>query len=165
MDHGYGRPSKSLSSHDLAIALQVQLILLSRAIKHSTDFPQMFWADQILYKFTINLTKLSILAFYLRVFSKTWFRITCWLTATIVSLYGIISILVTIFQCSPVNRVWNRSVEGTCIDLTSFWYSNAIYNILTDIIIMVSVPFVIWVLELSKQQRIGLIALFGLVVL
>ncbi|KAL9625244.1 MAG: hypothetical protein Q9160_000646 [Pyrenula sp. 1 TL-2023] len=146
VDHGYGRPSKSLSSHDLAIALQ------------------MFWADQILYKFTINLTKLSILAFYLRVFSKPWFRVTCWITAAIVSLYGIISIIVTIFQCSPVNRVWDKSMEGTCINLTSFWYSNAIYNILTDIIIMVSVPFVIWVLDLSKQQRIGLIALFGLVV-
>lgn len=125
----------------------------------------MFWADQILYKFTINLTKLSILAFYLRVFSKHWFRVTCWITAIIVWLYTFISIVVTIFQCRPVSRVWDKSIAGTCIKLTAFWYANAIYNILTDVAIMATVPFVIWVLDLSKQQRIGLIVLFGLVIL
>lgn len=125
----------------------------------------MFWADQILYKFTINLTKLSILAFYLRVFSKHWFRVTCGITAIVVFLYGVISITVTIFQCIPTNRVWDKRIAGTCINLTTFWYANAIYNILTDVAIMVTVPSVIWVLDLTKKQRVSLIALFGLVIL
>jgi hypothetical protein len=122
----------------------------------------MFYLDQIFYKFTINLTKLSILFLYLRIFSQRWFRRTCYACITVVSGYAIASILVTIFQCTPVVRVFDKKIHGTCINITAFWYANAIYNILTDIVILASVPGVVWSLSLSTRQRLGLTMVFGL---
>lgn len=122
----------------------------------------MFYLDQIFYKFTINLTKLSILCLYLRIFSQTWFRRTCWTCVVLIFAYAISSIVATIFQCTPIPRFWNRKLPGTCIDVTAFWYANAIYNIITDIVILASVPPVVWKLRLPQRQKLGLTVVFGL---
>lgn len=126
--------------------------------------PQMFYLDQIFYKFTINLTKLSVLFLYLRIFSQRWFRITCSACAAVVGGYGISSIFATVFQCTPVVYAFNKQLQGGghCINTTAFWYANAIYNIITDVIILASVPGVVWSLSLSTRQRIGLTLVFGL---
>lgn len=122
----------------------------------------MFYLNQIFYKLTINLTKLSILALYLRIFTQTWFRATCFTLSTIITSYAFSSIIATIFQCTPVRRIWDKSIAGACIDITTFWYSNAIYNLLTDFAILATVPPVIWTLSLPTRQKLGLTAVFGL---
>ena len=122
----------------------------------------MFYLDQVFYKFTINLTKLSILCLYLRIFSQTWFRRTCWACMGLILSYATASVIATIFQCTPITRMWNRSLPGTCINLTAFWYANAIYNLVTDFIILASVPPVVMKLKLPLRQRIGLTGVFGL---
>lgn len=122
----------------------------------------MFYLDQIFYKFTINLTKLSVLFLYLRIFSQRWFRITCYACVGIVGGYAIASVFATIFQCTPVEYVFDKKLTGHCINITAFWYANAIYNIVTDVIILASVPGVVWSLSLSTRQRIGLTLVFGL---
>lgn len=140
----------------------------------------MFYLDQIFYKFTINLTKLSILTLYLRIFTQTWFVRTCWCLFALVTAYAIASIIATVFQCTPINFYWDRlappstasgpegegdlaiSNKPHCISTTAFWLANAVYNISTDIIILVTLPFMIWSLRLPKSQKIGLTVVFGL---
>ena len=97
---------------------------------------QCFWATQITYKFTINLTKTSICLLYLRIFStedKARFRRTVYIVMAYVLLYAVASIIATIFECTPVPRIWNKTIPGTCINLTAFWYANAAANMLGDI--------------------------------
>ncbi|ERF68673.1 hypothetical protein EPUS_05734 [Endocarpon pusillum Z07020] len=160
VNHGYGQPSNSLHPADLQLALQ------------------MFYLDQIFYKFTINFTKLSILTLYLRIFTAPWFVQTCWCCFAIVCAYAIASILATVFQCTPINYYWdhhappvptnhNPGVKSSeshprCINTTAFWLANAIYNISTDIIILTTLPFMIWSLRLPRSQKIGLTFVFGL---
>ena len=125
----------------------------------------MWYLTQIMWKLTINLTKLSILTLYLRIFAHTtqrWFRLTILSTMLLVTLYGTASTIVTVFQCNPVHRAWDKSQPGTCVNTTAFWYSNAIYNLSTDFIILVSVPGVIWSLHLPLRQRLALTGVFGL---
>ena len=122
----------------------------------------MFYLDQIFYKLTINLTKLSILFLYLRIFSQRWFRLTCYTCILVVASYATASIIATIFQCTPIPQVFDHELPGHCINITAFWYANAIYNIITDIVILASVPGVVWTLSLSTRQRIGLTLVFGL---
>lgn len=138
----------------------------------------MFYLDQIFYKFTINLTKLSILTLYLRIFTAPWFVRTCWCCFAIVCAYAIASILATVFQCTPINYYWDHhpppaptnakpGVQSSgsqphCIDTTAFWLANAIYNITTDLIILTTLPFMIWSLRLPRPQKIGLTVVFGL---
>jgi hypothetical protein len=124
----------------------------------------MFYLDQIFYKLTINLTKLSILFLYLRIFTQPWFRRTCWSCVIAVSAYALASIAATIFQCTPIPHLWDKTTypTATCINVTAFWYANAIYNVITDIVILASVPGVVWKLKLPFRQKLGLTAVFGL---
>lgn len=122
----------------------------------------MFWVNQIVYKFSINLTKMSIVLLYLRIFVTERFRKFCIYVFLYVTCYGIGSIVATILECQPIARVYDRSIEGTCINLTAFWYANAISNILTDIVILTMPMRVIRTLRLPPRPKYGLMGVFAL---
>lgn len=123
---------------------------------------QGFWAIQILYKFTINLTKTSILLLYLRIFPNKPFRKAVYGLLVFVNGYAVASIVATIFQCTPVVRTFDRDTPGSCINLTAFWYANATANILGDFAILALPMPVINSLHLPRRQRIGLMMVFAL---
>ncbi len=71
--------------------------------------------------------------------------------------------MATVLQCVPVSRAWNRwSGNGICVNLGVLWFSNAVYNIITDFIIVLMVPPVILTLQLPLRQKLALIGVFGL---
>jgi hypothetical protein len=65
-----------------------------------------------IYVMVLAITKLSILAFYLRIFQhQVLFRAAVWVTAVIVIFStGIISVL-TIFSCRPINFFWDKDIK------------------------------------------------------
>ncbi|KAF6222086.1 hypothetical protein HO133_001172 [Letharia lupina] len=137
--HGAGKVSTSLPPEDLRMALQA------------------FWAAQILYKFTITLTKTSICLLYLRIFTTKKFRQTVHIIMGYVILYSFASIIATIVQCTPLERIWDHAVPGTCINLTAFWYANASANIIGDFLILALPMPVVRSLQLPQRQRLGLV--------
>ena len=56
-------------------------------------------------------------------------------TAIVVGCYGA-SFLVSIFECTPVSKIWHPKEKGTCINLTAFRYSTAVINILTSVLVI-----------------------------
>lgn len=62
----------------------------------------------------------------------------------------------TIFQCSPVHKIYNQTVKGTCLSALTLWRVNAIYNITSDIIIILLPFLVIRSLGLPMVQFVGL---------
>jgi len=122
----------------------------------------MFWVLQIFYKFTINLTKTSILLLYLRIFSAKSVCRWVYVTLGYVLCYAVASIFATIFQCTPIPRIWNHGLEGDCINLTAFWYANAASNIFSDIVILTLPMPLIGGLQLPRRQKFGLIFVFAL---
>jgi hypothetical protein len=126
---------------------------------------QLFVVAQAFYKININLTKCSILLLYLRIFVQKAFRIICWILLSLVLSYGIASTTAAIFQCTPVARAWDKSIPGTCIDITMNWYANAGFSIATDVIILLLPMPIIHSLRLQTNQKIGLMFIFGLGVL
>ncbi len=135
--------------------------LLNPSVVHKTL--HLYWFAQILYKIAIGLTKVSILAFYLRVFGiSRWFRISCFAVMGIVVAWTISSVMASILQCSPVKFAYDRRGHGTCIDLGKFWYANAGYNITTDLIIIIMPILVIRTLQLPKRTKIALCGIFAL---
>lgn len=71
--------------------------------------------------------------------------------------------MATVLQCAPVSRAWDRwNGNGTCFNLGVLWYSNAVYNIVTDFVIVLMVPPIILTLHLPLRQKLALIVVFGL---
>ena len=110
----------------------------------------------------MNFTKLSLASVYLRLFEKRWVRRTLWTMIGFVSLYGITSIGITIFQCRPMRRAFDKSTPGHCINNTAFWYANGLYNIVTDFVITAVAVAALPELHISKKSKAALGSLFGL---
>lgn len=113
----------------------------------------------------MNLTKLSILALYLRVFPNNWFRLVVrWFFGALV-VFAMFSIGATILQCQPIARNWNRELPGRCFALVKFWYFNAAVSIFSDLFILLLPMPLIVALQLPRGQKLGLVMIFGLGVL
>ncbi|KAI0379556.1 hypothetical protein F5Y04DRAFT_271863 [Hypomontagnella monticulosa] len=143
--YGYGKHLASLSA-----AYQYQ------AFKY-------FYLCQVTYKACINLTKASILLLYLRLFSNTkWLRWACRFMLMIVVMYCIASVTATIFQCTPVDKAFDKGLKGTCIDNGEFWYANAGFSIATDVIILLLPMPLVYALQIPRVQKAALIMVFAL---
>jgi hypothetical protein len=122
-----------------------------------------FFMAQVSYKAAINLIKCSLLLLYLKIFGQIpWFKWSSWGLICIVASYCIGSVLVTIFQCRPLGRAFDKTIEGTCIDNGKFWYANAGFSIATDIIILLLPLQPVFQLQITLGQRLGLVAVFTL---
>ena len=124
---------------------------------------QFFYLAQVVYKAAINLTKCCILLLYLRIFNKIrWFRYTCWFLLGCVASYMVASVFATIFQCSPIEKVFDKKIEGHCVDNSQFWYANAGFSIATDVIILLMPMPLVYQLQVPWAQKIALMAVFAL---
>ncbi|KAM0276122.1 hypothetical protein ACHAQH_007048 [Verticillium albo-atrum] len=123
---------------------------------------QLFYVAQIFYKLTINLTKTSILALYLRIFVQRWFRICSYVLVGIILSYMVATTASSIFQCNPISGAWDKSSKPSCIDLTKNWYANAGFSIATDILILLLPMQPIWASKLPVNQKRALMLVFAL---
>lgn len=139
----------------------------------------MFYLYQIFYKLTLNLSKLSILTLYLRVFdTKDWFGYITKFLIFIVSTYTTSIILANILICRPISTYWSTSDavphehdsnDGSCINILAYWYASSLYNILSETLMLLSVLLRIWTLPshshppiLQFRQKINLTIVLGL---
>lgn len=83
---------------------------------------------------------------YGRIFQQSYYYIKWWLWTLIVlcAAWGAAVLLVSIFQCIPVPRFWNPTLPGYCIDGQTFFWGNAISNLLLDVIILATPLFLLW---------------------
>lgn len=112
------------------------------------------------YDFALVFVKLSILAFYWRVFVHPLFRKVVCATAALVIAWGI-GITVTLFLvCRPLRAYWDRTVPATCLTIVTFTYFTNIFNLITDIwIFLMPIPM-IWHLQLQTKKKLLLCLIF-----
>lgn len=109
------------------------------------------------------MTKLSVLLQFLRFFVTSKTRRACWALAWLVGVYGGVIFVVSIYSCHPIAFFWNKSIRGgSCIDLLAFWYTNAIFNIVTDIAVVTLPIHVLRTLQVPRQQKWALMVIFAL---
>ena len=163
--YGFGQHIANLSPENKLMTLKVSRPSLRHLILTSNLAIQLFYVAQAFYKLTINLTKASILLLYLRIFVHRWFRLACIALLGIVLCYMVATFAASVWQCSPVPRAWDRTVAGTCIDLTKNWYANAGFSIATDVLILALPMHPIWTSQLPKSQKAALMVVFALGIL
>jgi hypothetical protein len=123
----------------------------------------LYWVSQILYKISLQLTKISLLLFYKRIFGTVkWFKHLSTVLVVALIVYAIVSCVTGMAQCNPVARAWNRAVDGTCINLTQFFIANGAFATITDIVILIMPLPLVWGLMLPMAQKIALVPIFGL---
>ncbi len=65
-----------------------------------------------------------------------------------------------IWECNPREKIWDKSVPGTCVDLPLLLIISGISNTVTDMIILVIPVKAVWNLQLVQKKKIGIILVF-----
>lgn len=123
---------------------------------------QNFWVSIALYNLTLALVKLTFLFQYYRVLSVHKMKRVIFILGTIIMLWAVSQLLVTVFTCSPVQKFWQTDLPGTCVPNLPFWYLNAAGNIVSDLAIFIMPLPVLNRLQLRKKQKYFLMAIFSL---
>lgn len=85
---------------------------------------QITLAIQCTYYGAVNFIKFSILLMYLRIAVTETLRKACIGMIVFHSLFFAVSIVVTLAQCRPLEKMWDLmgTVDGGCINTTAFFY-------------------------------------------
>lgn len=149
-------------------------LYVSRRPSHLTSTltpDQWLYLTNTTYALATACIKLSLLFQYLRLFPKSVYpnmHSICLSLIAIVASWGLCFFILVVFACSPVDKSWHLTKEGTCIMFGDFHPMNAYVayasqtasNMFLDtIILLVPIP-VLAKLNSGKKQRVGLIGLF-----
>ncbi|KAJ5387566.1 hypothetical protein N7509_010107 [Penicillium cosmopolitanum] len=118
------------------------------------------WANNFVYPGCIAFIKLSILALYKRIFSTKKMNLAVNFMASFVVVWMVGNFIAGAINCLPVQKFWDRSLEGACMDIAPFSYGQQIPNILSDAIILVMPLKVVWTLPIPKSQKVMLSGVF-----
>ncbi|KAJ5511080.1 hypothetical protein N7453_003183 [Penicillium expansum] len=142
------------------------------------------FACEILYTLSVCFTKYSILLFFWRIFNSTNIRIPIYVLASMITGWGLgvvriptptsflscnksmncpANILTTVFQCMPIQGLWDYSVKAHCgVNINDFFIGNAVPNIITDwAMLILPLPYV-WKIQRSTTQKVALCGAFAM---
>jgi len=109
------------------------------------------------------LVKLTILMIYRRVFvPRRWtpFDIILRIFESILVLFYTAITIVKIFECTPRERIWKRSLPGTCIDIPALLNVSGMFNFVTDVLILLVPVKSVWTLQMKKKQKVHVVLVF-----
>ena len=113
---------------------------------------------QIIAVCSCSLVKLSMLCFYLRVFSTPKLRIYVWITMGLTVGYLTAFTFTAIFTCAPVSAQWDLSItDGKCHDTLKIFVALVYSNVVLDLIVMVlPIPTVLG-LQMKRSDKVGVL--------
>ncbi|KAL6401424.1 hypothetical protein AUP68_15294 [Ilyonectria robusta] len=123
---------------------------------------QMFYVTQIFYILIQVSAKGSILALYSRLFSNRNFRMQVWAVAVFLLSHSLVFVGLVIFQCTPISSIWNRNLDGKCLNLTAIGYAGAAFSIVEDIVLLIMPIPELLKLQLGTRKKAALLFMFSI---
>ncbi|KAL4921172.1 hypothetical protein BDW62DRAFT_175067 [Aspergillus aurantiobrunneus] len=116
----------------------------------------------IFYAWAVILSKLSILAFYLRLSPQSWFRALIFTLMGICTCYVLIYTFLFLFRCKPIAQNWDITItSGTCMSTATIMTVLSVANIVMDVITLLLPIPVIMRLNMRLAQRISVALIFS----
>ncbi|KAL4980592.1 hypothetical protein BDW66DRAFT_156337 [Aspergillus desertorum] len=144
-DNGLGKPKASFTPAQF----RYQLVLL--------------WASVPLYNLSLNLTKVSMVLLYLRVFLSKNYQIILKILLVLIVCTGLYMVFGTLFVCVPVHTFWDRvNMDENCVSRAVVWYLTAALQIAGDLTLVILPMPKLVTLHIPTRQKACLIMVFAL---
>ncbi|KAJ0163189.1 hypothetical protein CTA2_3374 [Colletotrichum tanaceti] len=129
-----------------------------------TSFGYWFFVMEPMYFGHLTLLKMSLLFFYLRIFSHDRaVRRLIWATVAFNAVFGTAFIFLAVFQCTPISFYWTKwdlEHAGTCLDINAIAWANAGISILLDFWMLALPLSQIRSLNLHWKKKVGVAMMF-----
>jgi hypothetical protein len=118
--------------------------------------------DEVLYVVILITTKVSILMFYRRVFQRPLFQTLISWNVGFVILTGTAFVPVIIFQCSPINGFWDKTIASKCIDASAVAYSFSGISIAQDVLVLLLPIPELATIQLGRKEKWSVMVMFSI---
>lgn len=116
---------------------------------------QICLASEVLYNFSIALSRVSVVLFYRRIFSiDGHYSIFTRVMLFCIPASGLAAVIGLICTDDPVRAQWNVLLPHTSINTNAFYEANAAINIVFDLAIYGLVQHKVWHLKVSMDRKI-----------
>lgn len=116
---------------------------------------------EIVYVFVLLLAKLSLVVFYLRIFTVPKFRIAAYTLIGFLIIGQFAIGFLTIFSCHPIELFWNRDIHtGGCLDINQLAYANSALAIIQDLVILALPVAMLPGLQMNRNKKISVAMVF-----
>ncbi|GJC81687.1 satratoxin biosynthesis SC1 cluster protein 4 [Colletotrichum liriopes] len=125
------------------------------------SFIIIIYAAEIVYVFVLLFAKLSLVVFYLRIFTVPKFRIAAYSLIGFLVVGQVVIGFLTIFSCHPIELFWNRDLHtGGCLDVNQLAYANSALAIIQDLIILALPIAMLPGLQMNRNKKISVAMVF-----
>ncbi|KAI0170976.1 hypothetical protein BJ166DRAFT_517461 [Pestalotiopsis sp. NC0098] len=129
-----------------------------------TSLYKSLFAAELCYGMSSSLAKLSLLAFYLRVFPTERVRWSCIILGSICIMWTIAIQIVNLLQCRPLKAFWTPALQAEptthCVDTILFFLGNSIVNCVIDLATLALPIQEIMKLHTTQKKKLGIAGVF-----
>lgn len=127
-----------------------------------SQYLKLWYTYQITYVCLHFFIKTSILFFLYALSRSKPYRIGIYILGTLITLYTISMVFVSIFECNPIHHAWDPLKFGTdCIYLPTLYYTQASFNLATDVALLAYPLPTLIALRLPTPKKLMLIGIFS----
>ncbi|KAL4755526.1 hypothetical protein BDW72DRAFT_3077 [Aspergillus terricola var. indicus] len=124
---------------------------------------KLLWISVPLYNLSLNLTKVSMVLLYMRLFPSRHYQIMLKILLGLVACTGLYMVFGTLFVCVPVHTFWERrNVDENCVSRAVVWYLTAALQIAGDLTLVILPMPKLFRLRVPTRQKVCLILVFAL---
>ncbi|MCJ1284086.1 hypothetical protein MMC26_003417 [Xylographa opegraphella] len=127
-----------------------------------TNWAKSLVAVECIYCTAVVFPKLSILGFYLRIFTTKPYRIVAWILSGLMLANLFAAIIVSLTACIPLAARWDPSAypNAVCINVMNYWRWISFANMFTDVAMLILPLPAVWKLHASRNTKFGLTLVF-----
>ncbi|KAH8884074.1 putative integral membrane protein [Thozetella sp. PMI_491] len=111
------------------------------------------------FSITAAIWSKTSFAFTMLRLTHGWQRALVWFIIVTGNIAMGVSAILPWVQCSPINRQWDLTVEGTCLDPHPWVYYNifsAAYSAVMDLTLSILPWAIVWKLQMKRTEKIGI---------
>jgi hypothetical protein len=143
---------------DLGLGLHIEAI----PPENIEPFLKFLWIIYYIFDTGTAVSKSSALFFYSRALGvqNSRFKYALWLVHAMNISWLIAILLGVTFMCNPVQRAWDTTLPGTCLNTGLLWQGSGITSLLIDVIILVLPLPMLWRLQMKTSRKLQITGVF-----
>jgi len=125
---------------------------------------KLYYVCQMLYILVQVFSKVAILALFQRLFPGFihYFQWSVRVMIVFMFTHGLVFLMLIIFQCRPINSIWDKTIDGKCLPTDVVIFTGAALSIVEDFIILLLPVHELWKLQMSNKKKLGIILLLSM---
>ncbi|CAI6230020.1 unnamed protein product [Periconia digitata] len=150
-----------------------KIVLVSYSGYHAADIPKgavdikevLLWRfiNNVMYNPILGLVKISFCITLLKLRSpKMWAKISLWFLIGVNAAFIIAATVGHIFSCNPIEKAWDKTVPGKCIERKPYIYGVIGTTIGTDVLVTLIPAALLHDFHMSRRSKISVIIFLSL---